>query len=55
VAHALVPDPDALLRRMLVESIDICTAWTGKETSQVGVHTAECAEACQLTLAAHPS
>jgi hypothetical protein len=27
-AHALVPDPDVLLRMMLVESIDICTAWT---------------------------
>ena len=30
-AHALISDPDVLLRTMLVESIDICAAWTGKE------------------------
>jgi hypothetical protein len=55
VAHALVPEPDALLRMMLVESIDICAAWTEKETSRVGVNNAAWAEACQLTLAAHRS
>jgi hypothetical protein len=55
VAHAVVLDPDALLRRMLVESIDICAAWTGKQTSRVGANNAAWAEACQLTLAAHRS
>ena len=52
VAHALIPDPDVQLRRMLVESIDICAAWIGKERSRVGVHNAAWAEACQLTLGA---
>jgi hypothetical protein len=36
-AHALVPDPDVMLRRMLVESIEICAAWTGKEASAIEV------------------
>jgi hypothetical protein len=51
-AHALIPDPDVLLRRMLVESIDICAAWTGKGASGVGVADAAWAEACRLTVAA---
>jgi hypothetical protein len=51
-AHALIPDPDVLLRRMLVESIDICAAWTGKAASGVGVDGAAWAEACRLTVAA---
>jgi hypothetical protein len=52
-AHALVPDPDVLLRRMLVESIDICAAWTGKGASGVGAAAAAAwAEACRLTVAA---
>jgi hypothetical protein len=36
-AHALVPDPDVMLRRMLVESIEICAAWTCKEASAIEV------------------
>jgi hypothetical protein len=51
-AHALIPDPDVLLRRMLVESIDICAAWTGKGASGVGVADAGWADACRLTVAA---
>jgi hypothetical protein len=51
-AHALIPEPDALLRRMLVESIDICAAWTGKGASSFGVDDAAWAEACRLTTAA---
>ena len=54
-AHAVVLDPDALLRRMLAESIDICAAWTGKGTPRAEVHNAAWADACQLTLAARPS
>jgi hypothetical protein len=50
-AHALIPDPDVLLRRMLVESIDICAAWTGNRASGVGVDEAAWAEACRLTVA----
>ena len=51
-AHALIPDPDVLLRRMLDESIDICAAWTGKGASSVGINDAAWAEACRLTVAA---
>jgi hypothetical protein len=52
VAHALIPDPDGMLRKMLVESIDICAAWTGKRTPAVVVDDATWAEACQLTVSA---
>jgi hypothetical protein len=38
-AHALIPDPDVLLRMMLVESIDICTAWTDNEHRASGSTT----------------
>jgi hypothetical protein len=51
-AHALIPDPDDMLRRMLVESIDVCAPWTSKVESGVGVHGAAWAEVCQLTVAA---
>ena len=50
-AYALIPDPDVLLRRMLVDSIDICAAWTGKGASDAGVDHAAWAEACRLTVA----
>lgn len=49
-AHALISDPDVMLRRMLVESIGICAAWTGKRASGVGVTDAAWAEACRLTV-----
>jgi hypothetical protein len=52
-AHALIPDPDAMLHRMLVESIDICTIWTGKPVSDSGIDDASWAEVCQLTVAAN--
>jgi hypothetical protein len=51
-AHALIPDPDVMLRRMLVESIDICAAWSDKDVSGVGVDDAAWAEVCRLTVAA---
>ena len=51
-AHALIQDPDLLLRRMLVESIDICAALTGKQASGVAVDDTAWAEACRLTVAA---
>jgi hypothetical protein len=50
-AHALIPDPDLMLRRMLVESIEICVAWTGNRVSDVGVDDVAWAEACRLTTA----
>ena len=55
-ADALIPDPDpdVLLRRMLVESIDICAAWTGNRASGdgAGADDATWAEACRLTVEA---
>jgi hypothetical protein len=50
-AHALIPDPDVMLRRMLVESIEICAAWSDKDASGVGVDDAAWAEVCRLTVA----
>jgi hypothetical protein len=31
IAQACVPDPDAMLRDLLVQSIDICAAWGGRD------------------------
>ena len=52
-AQALISDPDVLLRKMLVESVEICAAWTGKGASTTGVDDAAWAEACRLTAAAN--
>ena len=50
VAHALIPDPDAVLRTMLVESIDICTAWTGHgDQASQPVDESAWVDACRLT------
>jgi hypothetical protein len=51
-AQALIEDPDDMLRRMLVESIDVCAPWTSKEKSGVTFDGAAWAEACELTVAA---
>jgi hypothetical protein len=51
-AHALIPDPDVMLHRMLVESINICAAWRGKRPSAVAVDDAAWADVCRLTVAA---
>jgi len=48
VAQAPIPDPDIPMRRMLVESIDVCTAWTGKRASDFQVDDAAWAEACRF-------
>jgi hypothetical protein len=51
-AYALVPDSDVIMRRMLVESIDICAAWSGKGSPNVVVDDAAWAEVCRLTVTA---
>jgi hypothetical protein len=48
-AHAMIPDPDVILRRMLEESIDICAAWTGKTVVGAAVDDAAWAEVVRLT------
>jgi hypothetical protein len=51
-AHALIPDPDAVLRTMLVDSIDICTAWTGHgDQASRPVDESAWVDACRLTAA----
>lgn len=50
-AQALIPDPDAMLRTMLIEAIDSCAAWTNKGPAGVGVDADAWAEACRLTVA----
>jgi hypothetical protein len=51
-AQALIPDPDDMLRTMLVESIDVCEPWTSKGESAVAVDDAAWTEVCWLTGAA---
>ena len=36
-AHALLRDPDDILRRMLVESIAVCAAWSSHAASGTGI------------------
>jgi hypothetical protein len=35
IAHACVPDPDGMLRDLLVQAIDVCAAWVGRDRSTV--------------------
>ncbi len=51
-AHALIPDPEAMLRTMLVDSIDICAEWIDR-VPRAGreIDDAAWADACRLTVA----
>jgi hypothetical protein len=40
----LSQEKNSILRRMLVESIEICATWTGKESSGLGLDDAAWAE-----------
>jgi hypothetical protein len=31
IAQAGVPDPDGMLRDLLVQAIDVCAAWSGRD------------------------
>ncbi|MBD0293180.1 MAG: hypothetical protein ICV70_06355 [Jiangellaceae bacterium] len=48
VATAVISDPDALLRQMLVESIEICAQWTGRAENP-RIEATAWADACRLT------
>jgi hypothetical protein len=37
IAHACVPDSDGLLRGLLVQAIDVCAAWIGRDPDRGGV------------------
>ena len=36
IAQACVPDPDGMLRDLLVQAIDVCAAWIGRSPDRVG-------------------
>jgi hypothetical protein len=54
-SHALIPDPDVMLRRRLVRINRHLRGVDGKGASGVGVDDAAWAEACRLTVAADRS
>jgi hypothetical protein len=37
VAQACVPDPDGMLRDLLVQAIDVCAAWVGRDPDHGGM------------------
>ena len=50
IAQGCVPDPDALLRELLVAAIDECTAWASLESARAGAVDPELwADACRIT------
>lgn len=49
-AHALIPDPDEILRMMLIESINVCAARTGNAAS--GTEIDHAAQACSQNIKA---
>jgi hypothetical protein len=50
IAEACIPDPDAMLRDLLVQAIDACDAWAGGDpTRGAGFDPAVWVTACQRT------
>lgn len=50
IAHACVPDPDGMLRDLLVGAIDECAAWVGRDPSRgAALDPALWVSACRLT------
>jgi hypothetical protein len=50
IAHACVPDPDGSLRDLLVQAIEVCAAWVGRDPDRGGVvGHGLWASACQRT------
>jgi hypothetical protein len=42
IAQACVPDRDGMLRDLLVQAIDVCAAWVGRDRAAVGWLTTAC-------------
>jgi hypothetical protein len=42
IAQACVPDPDGMLRDLLVQAIDVCAAWIGPGRDRVGRSVTAC-------------
>ena len=49
IAQACVPDPDGMLRDLLVQAIDVCAAWVGRDPVGGMVDTAASVTAPQRT------
>jgi hypothetical protein len=50
VAQACVPDPDGMLRTLLVQAVEACAAWTGRDPGpDAAVDPAVWAAACRRT------
>jgi hypothetical protein len=53
-AHALIPDPDVMLRSMLVDSIEICASWADRgPDSRADIDESVWADACRLAAVAN--
>jgi hypothetical protein len=42
IAHACVPDPDGMLHALLVQAIEVCAAWVGRDRTTVGWSVTAC-------------
>jgi hypothetical protein len=42
IAQACVPDPDGILRGLLVQAIDVCASWVGRDRTAVGWSLTAC-------------
>ena len=42
IAQACVPDPDGMLRGLLVQAIDVCASWVGRDRTAVGWSLTAC-------------
>jgi hypothetical protein len=42
IAQACVPDPDGMLRDLLVQAIDVCAAWVSRDRITVGWSITAC-------------
>jgi hypothetical protein len=49
IAEACIPDPDAMLRDLLVRAIDECAAWVGRDPNRGAFDPALWATACRRT------
>jgi hypothetical protein len=49
IAQACVPDPDGMLRDLLVQAIDVCAAWGGRDPDRGRLDPAAWASACRRT------
>jgi hypothetical protein len=49
IAQASLPDPDATLRDLLVQAIEVCATWGGRDPDRAMFDTATWATACRRT------